>query len=335
MKIIRRFIYLLYYLKQSDLRELKSFLLYSSSLTGRTKAGIISDIVLSAFRYNISIKDYFCFRFFDLEHSERLNWAGSGFMYEYQLIMNPKENRSLLADKIEFLNHYDRFINRKHLSILSPEVNLASIKDICAGEQTKLVLKNSKGQIGAEVEVIDCSEYSPESLFRHIRKKKYNLIEEYIEQHPSLMALSPSGLNTVRVLTQLDKGVVHFLGARLRISVNSNVDNMAAGNLAAPVNLETGVIEGPAVYSNITREDQEFHPVTGVKITGFKIPFWNRVIDLCRKAALHRPENRSVGWDIAITEKGPELVEGNHNWCRLLWQMPVKKGLKYELEKYL
>ena len=32
--------------------------------------------------------------------------------------------------------------------------------------------------------------------------------------------------------------------------------------------------------------------------------------------------------------EGPELIEGNHDWCKLLWQLPVNKGLKHVLEKY-
>jgi hypothetical protein len=56
---------------------------------------------------------------------------------------------------------------------------------------------------------------------------------------------------------------------------------------------------------------------------------------MVRKAAVLFPENRSIGWDIAITKDGPELIEGNHNWCKLLWQLPVKQGLKKDLEKNL
>jgi hypothetical protein len=166
-------------------------------------------------------------------------------------------------------------------------------------------------------------------------RKKYDLAEEFVVQHPALMELSHSGLNTVRVFTQLYEGSVDFLGARLRISVNSPVDNMAAGNLAAPIDIETGIVNGPGVYSDIIKEDKTIHPLTGKAIAGFVIPNWNEVIELAKKAALLTPENRSVGWDIAITENGPELIEGNHNWCKLLWQLPVKKGLKKELEKYL
>jgi len=110
---------------------------------------------------------------------------------------------------------------------------------------------------------------------------------------------------------------------------------MAAGNLAAPIDISTGKVSGSGVYSDITKSDESVHPVTGVSIVGFQIPFWSEACQMARDAALFDTRNRSVGWDIAITENGPELIEGNHNWCKLLWQLPVKKGLKSELEKYL
>ena len=86
---------------------------------------------------------------------------------------------------------------------------------------------------------------------------------------------------------------------------------------------------------DITKEEEYQHPVTKTDIVGFTIPFWNDAIDMVIAAALNNKNNRSVGWDVAISESGPELIEGNHNWCKLLWQLPVKKGLKPLLEGYL
>jgi len=54
-----------------------------------------------------------------------------------------------------------------------------------------------------------------------------------------------------------------------------------------------------------------------------------------KEAALCFPQNRSIGWDVAITSTGPQLLEANHDWCRLVWQLPVKKGLKPILENHL
>ena len=335
MKYLKRFLYLLYYIRESDYKQLKSFARYSSSVTGKKVLSIVLDSLFSVFKYNISLKDYFSFRFFEIKDGQRRKWAGTGFMYEYQLKMNPKESRPVLEDKIRFLKHFRSFVMRDFASLEELRNNSQKSVKMLADNSGRIVLKGSHGQIGAEVEVIKSSEYSPELIIDYMIKRKYDLAEQYVIQHQALMDLSPSGLNTVRVFTQLHEGNVDFLGARLRVSVNSSVDNMAAGNLAAPIDIETGIVNGSGVYSDITKEDRTTHPITGKSITGFVVPYWEKVKELAVKAALHSRENKSVGWDIAITEIGPELIEGNHNWCKNLWQLPVKHGLKHELEKYL
>src|SRR5690606_35047720 len=139
----------------------------------------------------------------------------------------------------------------------------------------------------------------------------------------------------VRVITQLNtRDEVEIIGARLRITVNAFVDNLAAGNMAATINLETGVVDGPGVYSDITKSEMRVHPVTGTSIIGFQVPFWHETLDMIREAALTYKKNRSIGWDVAVTDEGPELIEGNHDWCKLLWQLPAKRGLRPILERY-
>jgi hypothetical protein len=248
--------------------------------------------------------------------------------------MNPTQSRIILSDKALFYQDYAKFINRKHLNINNP-FDQDQVSDLLSNPTNKLVLKNALGQVGAEVEVVSCADFSPDSLVSYMQKHKYNLMEEYVVQHPNLMELSPSGLNTLRIITQLnDEGKVDLIGARLRISVDSPVDNMAAGNLAAPVDSDSGIINGPGVYSDIRKKDEAVHPLTGKDIEGFQVPFWKESVEMAVDAAMLHPENRSIGWDIAITPTGPELIEGNHNWCKLLWQLPVKQGLRHILESY-
>ncbi len=335
MKFFRRFLYLIYYLKESSFNQLKKFLDFTSKITVKSRALIMMDVLYSVFKYNVSLNDYFYFNFFQLSADERKLWAGTGFMYEYQLKMNPKGARDILSDKIKFHKHYQTFIKRKHLDLQNININPDILNQFLSAKSGKIVLKGSKGQIGAEVKIINCAEHTAESLLQFMHINKLDLIEDYIVQHPDLMELSPSGLNTVRIFTQLNKEKVDVLGVRLRISVNSQVDNMAAGNLAAPVDPESGIVNGPGVYSDITKSDQTVHPVSRMPIKGFKIPFWKETLQMAVDAALFDTSNRSIGWDIAITPEGPELIEGNHNWCKLLWQLPVKKGLKHELIKYL
>ena len=333
MVFVRRFLFMLYYFKESDWKQLRKFLNYASVSSGRSKPFIILDSMLSVFRYNVSFKDYFCFRFFELSNQERDQWAGTGHMYEFQLKMNPKKSRGLLENKSLFIKKFNNLIKRDCYTLDEISSDRLLAEKALRSDSGLLVLKNSMGQAGAEVRIIKAKEFTYDRLIEYMTSMKLDLVEEYVIQHSSLMELSPSGLNTVRIITQISGKKVDFVGARLRISVNSSVDNMAAGNLAASINMRTGIVDGPGVYSDITKKDQTIHPVTGVNITGFAIPHWDAVIEIAREAALMTPENRSVGWDIAITENGPELIEGNHNWCKLLWQLPVKRGLKADLER--
>jgi hypothetical protein len=118
----------------------------------------------------------------------------------------------------------------------------------------------------------------------------------------------------------------------MRISVDCEVDNLAAGNLAAPIDEDTGLISGPGVYSDITKTPETYHPVTGTKLPGFHIPYWKEILNMVKEASLLHPQNKSIGWDVVLTPNGPGLIEGNHDWCKLVWQLPVDKGLKNKLE---
>lgn len=333
--MLRRILYFGYYLKQIDKEKFSTFLAYTENQTSRSKNNILLDMLTSIFRYNISILEYFQFRYVEKSSSERDNWAGTGYMYEYQLRMNPKAERHILDDKTFFYKNYGEFFVHHVADIndLKNDAKLAAA--ILANPSAKIVFKVADGKCGNGVLIRNADEFTQDTLIDFMVSEKYDLVEEFLIQHPDLNRLSPSAVNTVRIFTQLnDNDEVDLLGCRLRISVNSSVDNMAAGNLAAPIDDFSGKVIGPGVYSDITKSDESIHPVTGFAIEGFQIPFWSESVAMVKEAALKHPQNRSIGWDVVITDRGPGLIEGNHDWCKLLWQLPVKDGLKHLLIKY-
>ena len=119
------------------------------------------------------------------------------------------------------------------------------------------------------------------------------------------------------------------------LTVYSNVDNLAAGNIAAPIDEKTGKITGLGVYSDISKGPETFQPVIGVEIVGFQVSWWKESLALAKEAALFDKTNRSIGWDIVVTESGPGLIEGNFDWRKLVRQLPVNEGLKSKLVGYL
>jgi len=331
--MLNRFLYLGYYFKKLDRPLFFKFLNHISQKEAISKSRLVSDTIQSVFKYNISLLEYYQFHFYQKDKQERRKWAGTGTLYEYQKIMNPPDKRHILDDKVLFKEKYKDFLVSTPFSVeeLQQPKNLEKLKT-----HQQIVLKESLGKCGLGTRFIKNDSPETENLAAFMQREGYDLAEPYIQQHSDLQRLSPSGVNTIRIITQLDaQDEVVILGCRQRISVDSPVDNLAAGNLVAPIDLETGVISGPAVYSDITKPTQATHPITGVGIVGFQVPFWDECLDLAIKAALLHPENRSVGWDIVVTENGPGLIEGNHDWCKLVWQLPVGEGLKPVLERFL
>lgn len=329
--LLRRVVYFFYYVKKTEWRELLAILDHLEKQETRSRAVLFCDAVQSTFRYNISIEDFFYFKFYEKGHEVRSTFTGTGFMYEYHREMNPVESRSVLHDKLQFLRSYKNFVKHAFCLIEDIENNSQEFRRLIKETGDRLVLKDALGQCGWGVDVVS-AETSREDLLALMRARGYNMAEAFVQQHPLLDELSPSGLNTVRVITFLrSDGEVEFLGAILRLTVNSVVDNIAMGNIAAPINLQSGEVESDAVYKDPRIAPVSKHPVTGKRIVGFRLPFWDDVLRLTERAAQHDPRNRSIGWDVAITAEGPSLIEGNHNWCKLLWQLPRQQGLKHKL----
>jgi hypothetical protein len=93
------------------------------------------------------------------------------------------------------------------------------------------------------------------------------------------------------------------------------VDNFHAGGILAKVDLRTGVL-GRATDGAMALGPGtgwcERHPQTGGQILGRRLPFWPEVLDLARRAhATAFSDHVLIGWDIAILDDGPRLVEGN------------------------
>ena len=332
---MKRILYLAYYLRNTNWDRYEKFLNYAVKTSGKNKIGLALDSFLSGFLYNVSPVEYFLFHFYELPTEQRKSWAGTGFMFEYQRKMNPLKYRGILDDKRKFAKEYRHLM--RHLVVDDEDLKNQNIeKQLIENSGGKLVFKPFDGKCGVGIRIDKAEDWKNKSLATYLENSEFGLIEEFIVQHDELNRLSPAGVNTIRIITQLDhQDDVVILGARLRITVNSFVDNLAAGNIAAEIDLESGKVTRAAVYSDITKAPESNHPITKVEIIGFQIPFWQECLQLAREAAMLHSENRSIGWDIVVTNDGPGLIEGNHDWCKLLWQLPVEHGLKSTLLQYV
>ena len=85
------------------------------------------------------------------------------------------------------------------------------------------------------------------------------------------------------------------------------------GGIAYPLELASGRVSGPG-RNNTDLGAYTRHPASGAYLPGFQIPFWPELTACVRRAMDRVPGMGYVGWDIAVTPDGPELIEGNWHW---------------------
>ncbi len=146
------------------------------------------------------------------------------------------------------------------------------------------------------------------------------IIQKRLLQHPDMSRLYPQALNTLRVVSVIFKDDVVILGSLLRLGANGSVvDNWAHGGVAVGVN-ENGTLMKWALFKPGFGTKTDHHPNTGVLFEGYQLPYWNEVVKLVKETHKKLACIPTIGWDIAITEEGPLVIEGNDDYDGALLQ---------------
>jgi hypothetical protein len=154
--------------------------------------------------------------------------------------------------------------------------------------------------------------------------KEYDrfVIQERLVNHPELARLTGKPfLQTVRISSLLDgAGKCHLVHGSFRmIAGHSVVDNFSGGrtgNLLSGIDMETGRLM-PAMTNDergIRVDNIRIHPASGMRIEGFRLPFWEEARGLILETAPKFLPIRTLGWDIGLTPEGPRIVEANMFW---------------------
>lgn len=219
-------------------------------------------------------------------------------------------SEDLLEDKGIFNKFFKDLIGREAI-----DLRWDTFEDFekIIGEQEVLFLKTPFDHGGHNMERVATKDIKDvKALYERLMKSGGYTIEEGVKQHPKMYQLAPNSINTVRTGTNIDaQGNVHVVYMVLRCSASDKfMDNASLGGIWTILD-EEGTIVNP-MFSNLpTMKIYEKHPVTGFPFVGFQVPFIPELKELVTEAALRVPGCRCVGWDIAISEDGPVIIEGN------------------------
>ena len=274
---------------------------------------VFVDYVISRTFYEFSATDYFVVgngytlsryekkRFFTDKRARRWLW--------YKV--NAPQYVHFLKNKVDALEFFNEFVSREWL--YAPKSSFSEFMDF-VNKTSVFIAKPVRGCEGLGIEKHSTSGVSEEDL-----KALYNqlvskdmLLEECLKAHDDIY-LGTKALSTFRLYTMIDrKGDVHVLKAKYRVGTGDAITDTADGCVAYPISIEYGVIEGPGINEVLNSKNYFYHPGCDKLVVGMKIPMWDRVLEVVTEAAKKIPQIRYIGWDIAITNDGVELIEGNN-----------------------
>lgn len=142
------------------------------------------------------------------------------------------------------------------------------------------------------------------------------IFQQSFDQAPSLQAFTQwSAICGVRVICLNGPEGVVPIQAMWKVAVAPNhVDNFSSGkrgNLIANVDLKTGEVSRMVDHYWPDTHVFENHPVSGMPVEGLKLPYWERVLEICRLGGAVFPLMKIHHWDFALTKRGPLILELN------------------------
>lgn len=181
---------------------------------------------------------------------------------------------------------------------------------------------------------IDGVQNSVDNVIEMLLSDDY-LIQERICQHPELNKLCSTAVNTIRIQTIVrEDGSILAFGAGLRMGrEGSIVDNWSKGGVFVGIDMEKGALKDKGFLKPQYGTVSFCHPDTQVVFKDFIIPYYKEAERLVIEAHKMFYRCYSVGWDIAITEKGPVIIEANSLWGLSLIQA-AHGGLKKQIGHY-
>lgn len=270
--------------------------------SNKSRIFLFFDIIYCGIRFQAGYIDYKLLEMYNLNNDERKTYITRGISNKYVKKYNQKEYMHLFSNKDEFNEKFKNFIKRDW--IVLTDKNADEFNKFIKNKKI-IIAKPINGTHGHGVKKIK----PDQNTYQQLINEKLLLVEEVVEQIKELNDLNPSSVNTIRVLSLYKEGETHIIATHLRIGNKGDVDNFNGGGMLTPINLETGIVEFPALDKN--GNIYEIHPTTGKKIKGFKIPQFNELKEFVKEAGKVVPQIRYVAWDVAISKNGPCLIEGN------------------------
>ena len=300
------FAYLIKCIKNLDYENMSKTAGYIAKKEKKIKLFILIDMIRCGFKFKSGYNDYREFEFYTINDKKKATFLTRGLNNNIIRNYNDRSKMDIFDDKIRFNELFTDFIGREWL-----DLRKATAEDFenFLKKYGSIIVKPYDGICGKGIEKINYSDVTDAGeLYNKLKENNQLLVENYLIQHHEMARINPSSVNTMRMFTFCKDGKSNLLQTIVKFGNNGVVDNFHSGGMYAFAD-ENGCVFTPA----LDKADMVYkkHPYTGENILGFNVPMYKEAKELVEKAALVVESMGYVGWDVAVTEDGPVIIEGN------------------------
>lgn len=228
---------------------------------------------------------------------------------------NPFDKKYKLVDKVLFYKILkdnnvpipETYFYTKDNNFFNLEGNI--VNDLSIYENKEMFIKASSGSGGQDADII---------TFTSNKKYKDGLIfQEMVKSNDYINKIAPvKAVQTLRVNTYLTKsGDIEYDSQFIKLPPKYAVsDNSFTGSIMVAINPNTGRLKKQGITKDGNKIRNEYithHYDSDIKFENYQIPCWDEVKSVIEKLHSIFPDLRVIGWDIAVTDQGPVILEGN------------------------
>lgn len=295
------------------------------------KARIHLDIIRDIYRHLITPDEYYLYGFDKLNDEEKHQFVGDiERTVHCARLYNSTSSGLLFMDKLATYDAFKKYYGRKVIGIRGEGCYEEFVCfTSCCSEYLVKPMASSRGE-GIHKDC--CNRGFEREAFQRVLRSAPCVLEEIIQQGNGMAVFHPQSVNTIRYATYRRDEGFETIACFVKIGRSGNiVDNGGAGGLLAAVDKDSGLIitPGRTEYGEVF----ETHPDTGVRIKGALIPNWNEAKALISELVDVLPDQRYVGWDLAYSQNGWIMVEGNSGGQFVGPQISLHKGIRPIIDK--
>lgn len=343
-----------------DFKYLYAQLKTASRESGKSILYIIKDFSSLKKKKGLIWSEYYNFQFEQQTETFRDTFLGINEQRYYLDYLNPKKYYSIARNKYFthiFLDAAGIKNKARLFCYYNPEAAAATdsigydyssvMRILKQKNVSECVIKTTESSHGDNVHLIYSIDYGTEDCIlkthngtkislRQLLSREPLIFESVIKQTTQFNDFNSPSVNTIRFMTLLfpDKSV-KIIAAFIKIGrKGACVDNAGkGGNVDTGIDIDTGITYNSIQFDGWRKiKDIETHPDSGNSVCKVKINEWDNIKTEIIRLQQALPYIKAAGWDIAITDDGPVVIEVNDFWDTT-GQLFIGRGWRDDVRK--